>query len=111
MCRHLNRTGPYYYFRRPVPKGLIGYFRTESGKTRTEWKVTLGVTDREVAKTLIPPHQIETDLLIAEAKRELIGATTAYRLPIVRYPAVAADEMERDSLEAAEFRYSENEEQ
>lgn len=93
MCRHLNRTGPYYYFRRPVPKGLIGYFRTESGKTRTEWKVTLGVTDREVAKTLIPPHQIETDLLIAEARRrqrdglrEVRGPHRVVRTWLSNYP-------------------------
>ena len=36
MCTYLNRTGAKYYFRRPVPKGVIGYFKTESGGVRRE---------------------------------------------------------------------------
>ncbi len=36
MCTYLNRTGAKYYFRRPVPKDVIGYFKTESGGVRRE---------------------------------------------------------------------------
>jgi integrase len=68
MCRHLNRTGAMYYFRRPVPKDLIGFFLTATGNPRTVWKFSLGVTERETAKSLLLPLQLETEALIAEAR-------------------------------------------
>lgn len=64
----LNRTGAMYYFRRPVPKDLIGYLKTETGGARREWKISLGVTNREQAKRLLPPHVTETDQTIGEAR-------------------------------------------
>jgi len=71
MCRHLNRTGAKYYFRRPVPKDLIGVFHTETGGIRKEWKFALDTTDRETAKSLLLPHQLETDGLILEARKNI----------------------------------------
>jgi len=64
MCTHLDKTGSTYYFRRPVPKDLIGQFTTSSGKPRTEWKFSLGTKDREQAKRLLRPHVAETYRLI-----------------------------------------------
>jgi integrase len=69
MCRHLDKTGSTYYFRRPVPNDLKGCFLTATGKPRTEWKFSLGVKDREAAKSLLLSHQLETDALIVEARR------------------------------------------
>lgn len=68
MCTHLNRTGATYYFRRKVPDDLAGFFQTDSGKPRTEWKRSLGTKDREEAKRFLRPHVIETDALIDEAR-------------------------------------------
>lgn len=84
MCTYLNKTGATYYFRRPVPDDLAGYFTTKTGKSRTEWKFSLGTKDRETAKRLLRPHEIETDRLIDEARAALaqcpsaapLGATT-----------------------------------
>ena len=50
MCTHLDKTGSTYYFRRPVPRDLIGQFITATGKARTEWKYSLGTKDREEAR-------------------------------------------------------------
>jgi integrase len=71
MCTHLDKTGSTYYFRRPVPKDLIGCFTTATGKPRTEWKFSLGTKDREEAKRLLRPHVTETDKLIDEARETL----------------------------------------
>lgn len=71
MCRHLNRTGAKYYFRRPVPQDLIGVFHTETGGIRKEWKFSLDTTDRETAKSRLLPHQLETDGLILEARKNI----------------------------------------
>ena len=69
MCTYLNKTGSIYYFRRPVPDDLLGYFTTERGNPRTEWKRTLGTKDREDAKRRLWPHATETDELIQDARQ------------------------------------------
>ena len=74
MCTHLDKTGSIYYFRRPVPKDLIGYFATATGQPRTEWKFSLGTKDREEAKRLLRPRVIETDNLIDDARAAIIAA-------------------------------------
>ena len=71
MCTHLDKTGSTYYFRRPVPRDLIGQFITATGKPRTEWKFSLGTKDREQAKRLLRPHVSETDRLIDQARAAL----------------------------------------
>jgi integrase len=76
MCTHLNRTGAKYYFRRPVPKDLRGFFLTATGKPRAEWKISLGVTDRAQAKELLRPYQEETDELIREAREQMNRASS-----------------------------------
>ncbi len=68
MCTYLNKTNATYYFRRPVPDDLAGYFTTKTGKPRTEWKFSLGTKDRETAKRLLRPHEVETDKLIDDAR-------------------------------------------
>lgn len=81
MCTHLNRTGAKYYFRRPVPKDLLGYFQTATGKPRTEWKFSLGTADRESAKLALRPYELETDELIAEARQMLAAAEAPDAIP------------------------------
>lgn len=76
MCTHLDKTGSTYYFRRPVPKDLLGHFTTDTGKPRTEWKFSLRTKDREEAKRRLRPWQVETDKLIDEA-RAFLGASEA----------------------------------
>ncbi|MET4133637.1 hypothetical protein ABIE62_002789 [Porphyrobacter sp. MBR-155] len=38
MCSYLDQVGSTYYFRRTVPKDLVGTFLTNSRRARTEWK-------------------------------------------------------------------------
>lgn len=71
MCTHLDKTGSIYYFRRPVPKDLIGQFTTLTGAPRAEWKFSLGTKDREEAKRLLRPHVTNTDDLIDDARASL----------------------------------------
>lgn len=71
MCTDLNRTGARYYFRRAVPKDLVGFFLTATGKPRVEWKFSLGVTDRTRAKELLRPVREEIDGLTREAREQL----------------------------------------
>lgn len=68
MCAHLNKTGSTYYFRRPVPKDLLGHLKTKTGKPRTEWKISLRTKDREEAKRLLLPHEARTNAIIDEAR-------------------------------------------
>ena len=70
MCAHLDQVGSTYYFRRTVPKDLVGTFLTNSGRARTEWKYSLGTKDREAAKRLLRPHEIDTDALIDNARTD-----------------------------------------
>lgn len=93
MCTHLDKTGSTYYFRRPVPKDLIGQFMTATGKPRTEWKFSLGTKDREQAKRLLRTHVAETDRLIDEARAALVAA------PL---PPTARELEERAAKEALE---------
>lgn len=71
MCAHLNKTGSTYYFRRPVPKDLLGHLKTKTGKPRTEWKISLRTKDREEAKRLLLPHEARTNAIIDEARLTL----------------------------------------
>ncbi len=71
MCSYLDQVGSTYYFRRAVPQDLLGYFKTQTGKPRTDWKYSLRTKDRETAKRLLRPREIETDALIDEARRVL----------------------------------------
>ena len=72
MCAHLDKTGSTYYFRRPVPKDLVGLFTTKTGQPRKEWKFSLWTKDREEAKRLKRPHEEETDKLIDKARAALV---------------------------------------
>lgn len=90
MCTYLHKVKSTYYFRRPVPKHLIGHFRTANGAARTEWCISLRVKDREQAKRLLPTHTIETDRLIENAEAE-ISATALVSQMTAR---------EREELEA-----------
>ena len=109
MCTHLDKTGSTYYFRRPVPKDLIGCFATASGKPRTEWKFSLRIKDREQAKRLLRPHVAETDTLIDEARQALRGALPEEQQASVRereeQEACAAAEAEKAARYAARSEY------
>jgi len=95
MCTHLDKTGSTYYFRRPVPTDLIGYFTTATGKPRKEWKFSLRTRDREEAKRLLRPHVSESDALIDDAR----AALTAVPLTT---PVAPADELRaREEAEVA----------
>lgn len=74
MCTYLLRIGPKYYFRRQVPKDLLGHFRTATGRPRTEWRHTLSTDDREEAKRLLRPHAADTDKLIDEARARIAAS-------------------------------------
>lgn len=94
MCTHLDKTGSTYYFRRPVPKDLIGQFSTATGRPRKEWKFSLRTKDREEAKRLKRSHEEQTDALIDEARKALAvspGSPGARRI---------ASEREREEQEA-----------
>lgn len=92
MCTYLNRTGAKYYFRRPVPKDLLGYFKTSTGKSRKEWKYSLGTSDRTEAKPLLRPFEIETDELIAIARQGQ---------PVRVAPAPQLTSRQKEEVEAA----------
>ena len=69
MCEHLEQVGSTYYFRRIVPRDLVGYFTTQTGKPRSEWKYSLRTKDRDEAKRRKRRYEDETDGLIDEARR------------------------------------------
>lgn len=95
MCTHLDKTGSTYYFRRPVPKDLIGQFSTATGQSRKEWKFSLRTKDREEAKRLKRPHEEATDKLIDEARAGLAVSSQSLADP-------AALEREREEQAAVE---------
>ncbi|WGM30616.1 DUF6538 domain-containing protein [Brevundimonas sp. NIBR11] len=68
MCSYLNSDRAVYAFRRSVPEHLRPYFRTATGKPRTEWRFSLGTKDRAEAKTRCHRKAVETDNAIREAQ-------------------------------------------
>ncbi|MBD2841515.1 DUF6538 domain-containing protein [Erythrobacter rubeus] len=94
MCTYLLRIGPKYYFRRQVPKDLVGQFQTATGKPRTEWRHTLDTDDREEAKRLLRPHAADTDKLIDEARSRLAVAQEEAALETRQDSAQARKEAE-----------------
>lgn len=100
MCTHLNKTGSTYYFRRPVPDDLIGYFLTMRGNPRTEWKRSLRTKDREEAKRLLRPHVSETDQLIDEARQALARSYEAAPEDTVAADREREEQAARLALEA-----------
>ena len=74
---YLTPVGSTYYFRRPVPKHLLGYFFTNRGTVRTEWMESLRTKDRAEAKPLCNPRAVEVDELIREADAKLSAGTPA----------------------------------
>ncbi|MEQ8411433.1 MAG: tyrosine-type recombinase/integrase, partial [Erythrobacter sp.] len=94
MCTYLLRIGPKYYFRRQVPKDLVGHFRTATGKPRTEWRYTLGTNDREEAKRLLRPHAADTDRLIDEARARVAASVPEHPTEPPQKPAESKREAE-----------------
>lgn len=66
----MDKVGATYYFRRVVPDHLRPYFRTESGKPRTEFKISLKTKDRREANRLCELKAVETSALIDLAQRK-----------------------------------------
>ena len=113
MCTYLKPYSGTYYFRRTVPGDIRHLFPTASGKPRTEWRWSLRVKDREAGKRLLPPYVAKTNAMIDRARqamRDAGGEVPAGQAPTVRYSSAVAGEMERASLKAAEFQYSEDQE-
>lgn len=100
MCSYLDQVGSTYYFRRTVPKGLVGTFLTSSGRARTEWKYTLGTKDRETAKRRLRPHEIETDALIDNARAQ--ARSSEQSLPVCGAAQERELEIEAARLELAQ---------
>lgn len=107
MCTYLQPHHGTYYFRRGIPKDIQHLFPTASGKPRAAWRWSLRVKDREEAKRLLPDCVAKTIAwmdqarkAIAAAEREAALAPTDAQLASSQ---VIADQMERDSLDAADF--------
>lgn len=100
MCSYLEPVGKTYYFRRAVPKDLIGCFLTATGKPRTEWKVSLREKDRETAKRLLRPHEVETDRLIDEARAALRPAPAPSPAELAAQQRAAEEQAAQAALEA-----------
>jgi integrase len=93
---YLTPVGSTYYFRRPVPKHLLGYFFTNRGTVRTEWMESLRTKDRATAKPLCNRRAVETDTLIREAEAKLKASAL---------PAAAWTQEQRDDYERAELEH------
>lgn len=74
MCSYLDQADSTYYFRRAVPQDFIRCLKTETGKSRTEWKWNLRTKDRETTERLLRPHEVETDVLIDNAREAIAPA-------------------------------------
>ncbi|WP_271439488.1 DUF6538 domain-containing protein [Pontixanthobacter luteolus] len=107
MCTYLQPHQGGYYFRRGVPKDIQHLFLTASGKPRTVWRWSLRLKDRAQAKLLIPACVIKTDGLITRARAALAEAKDEKPARPTAAQNIAsqnvADEMQRQSCEAAEF--------
>lgn len=90
MCEHLDQVGATYYFRRAVPLDLVGFFKTQPGNRRTEWKYSLRTKDREEAKRRKRRYEDQTDALIDEARHTL--ASNPNDAPEISGNASAAEE-------------------
>jgi hypothetical protein len=100
MCTYLDQVGSTYYFRRAVPDDLLGYFRTKTGKLRTEFKLSLKIKDREEAKRLIPLRTIDTDQLFADAR----AALAVHGMPAETAPASSpSSSLGEYEIEAMDF--------
>lgn len=95
MCSYLDQVGATYYFRRAVPLDLVGCFATATGKPRTEWKFSLRTKDREAAKRLLRPYEVDTDKLIDDAR-------AALKPPLVLSPAEVAAQQRAAEEQAAQ---------
>ena len=100
MCSYLDQVGSTDYFRRTVPKDLVGTFLTNSGRARTEWKDSLATKDRETAKRRLRPHEIDTDALIDNARADAKSSHRSF--PIGEAAQARGLELEAARLELAE---------
>ncbi|MFN3747133.1 MAG: DUF6538 domain-containing protein [Sphingorhabdus sp.] len=113
MRDYETKVGAVYYFRRVVPDDLVGFFTTASGKPRREWKYSLGTKDRRQAAAPLRAWADATDKLIEEARavqgRSPPASSGSAVIPRTTPPVVItqaeADDMERHSLEAADWAY------
>jgi integrase len=71
MSQYLERVGSTYYFRRVVPQDLQQFFRTKTGRSRIEFKVSLGTKDRREGERRSRLKALETDRLFDAAREAL----------------------------------------
>lgn len=111
MCTYLEKVSSTYYFRRPVPKDLVGRFVTKSGAIRTEWKWSLGTKDREEAKRRLPAHVARSNAEIDKARAASVTGMFVPRAdpPIaadadaMRRSQAIIDEIDLAAMEGAEY--------
>ena len=107
MTNHLQNRSGTYYFRRVVPGDIQHLILTRTGKPRTEWAWSLGVKNREEAKRKLPGCLSKTNAWIDQARKAAESVAREVRLQPSEEQLAAshaiADQMGRDSLDAAEF--------
>lgn len=69
MPARLPKVGSTYYFRRVIPEDLRPYFRTKTGKPRTEFMISLGVKELPLAKQRWLEEALRVDALIQQARK------------------------------------------
>ena len=116
MCTYLQPHHGSYYFRRAIPAEIRHLFPTVSGKSRTQWRWSLRVKNREDAKRLLPPLVAKTNAWVDQAKAAIASAKLEVGLAPTDEQLAAshkiANQIELDGLESAEFfarKYAEEE--
>lgn len=68
LATHLTIVGRTYYIRRIVPHDLRSWFRTDTGKPRAEFKLSLNTKDRAEAMERLHIESVRIDQLFKEAR-------------------------------------------
>ncbi len=75
---YLHRRGATYYYRRPIPKNLIGVWLGPTGRPRKEWIVSLQTKDRRIAIARMDQASATFATLL---KRQVLDRATQQGLP------------------------------
>jgi integrase len=95
----MEMVGATYYHRRVVPDDLRSYFKTNTGKPRTEFKTSLRTKDRDTANQRLELEDVRITALFNEARRLLSAGVTP---KAADQRASARDDWERAQQEAME---------
>lgn len=100
MTNYLQKRGSVYRFRRVVPEDLRHLIRTNTGQPRTEFSFSLNTKDRREAERLCRLRAVETDAILADARR-LLDDGEAHRLIRPSSPMRAMSDGELEHMELA----------